>query len=73
MLNVQNPYPKGEDKSPKVVYDAAAVVDLDHRQFDVTVKLEVLLLKAIFSSKYCSNSIPDFVISKRILNKAKEV
>ena len=52
MLNVQNPYPKGEDKSPKVVYDAAAVVDLDHCQFDVTVKLEVLLLKAIFSSKY---------------------
>ena len=47
MLNVQNPYPKGEDKSPKVVYDAAAVVDLDHHQFDVTVKLEVLLLKAI--------------------------
>ena len=47
MLNVQNPYPKGEDKSPKVVYDAAAVVDLDHHQFDVTVKLELLLLKAI--------------------------
>ena len=47
MLNVQNPYPKGEDKSPKVVYDAAAVVDLDHHQYDVTVKLEVLLLGAI--------------------------
>lgn len=48
MLNVQNPYPKGEDKSPKVVYDAAAVVDLDHRQFDVTVKLRSFIAKSNF-------------------------